>query len=103
MALPISLQVFLIFVSFLLRTDCKVIETMSTTSSTPEKKTAPPPPYPGCGIRLNREYSTGITGTVIEGNVVGDGDYPWMAFLYNFDRDLVGIDLMDPDADIPIP
>ena len=94
------LQVFLILVSLLLRTDCKVIETFSTTTSTPKTTTAKP--YPGCGVKLNREYNTdaGITGTVIKGNVVGEKD-PWMALLYNFDRDSFGIETMDlelPDA-----
>ena len=75
--------------------------TLTATQPTTTTTTTTAKPYPGCGIRLNQEYNTGITGTVIEGNVVGDGDYPWMAFLYNFDRDFVGIDLMDPDLKLP--
>ena len=99
MAVKNSLQVFLILVSLLLRTDCKVIETLSTTTSTPKTTTAKP--YPGCGVKLNQEYNSGITETVMKGNVVEGRDYPWMAFLYNFDRDFVGIDIMDPTLQLP--
>ena len=81
MALPNTMQMFLILISLLQRADCKMIETLSTTTSSP-KTTTTAKPYPGCGVKLNQEHNTGITETVMKGNVVRDRDYPWMVFLY---------------------
>ena len=76
--------------SFLLKTDCEVIKTFSLWDkiisdyiSTSTPKTTAAKPYPGCGVKLSRKYKNdaGITGTVIEGTVVGEGDYPWMAYI----------------------
>ena len=87
MALQMLVQVFLFFVcSFIPESECKGIGTVST----------PPPstrPYPGCGVKLDFE----ITGHVWNGMEVGENAYPWMAFLYNFDRDSFGLDIMDLD------
>ena len=64
--------------------DCKVTGTVSTTI--PPSTTAHPP-YPGCGVKLDREFNaSGIGGSIVGGTVVAQGAFPWMAFLYNFDR-----------------
>ena len=48
-------------------------------------------------MKLSQEYNkdTGITGTVKEGTVVGERDYPWMAFIYMVE--IAG----DSDPDLP--
>ena len=38
-----------------------------------------------------------IGGTIVGGTEVEENAYPWMAFLYNYDRDLFGLDVMDLD------
>ena len=70
-----------------------MIETLSTTTTTTPK------PYPGCGVKLDRQYDTdtGIAGTIARGTVVQENAYPWMAFLYNFDRNAIDIDMMEFD------
>ena len=95
MALKNYLQMFLVLLSPLLSIDCKMIETISTTTSTPN--TTPMKPYLGCGVKLRQESYTGLTGSIARGTVVKENDYPWMAFLYNFDRSAYGIDLMELD------
>ena len=48
---------------------------------------------------LDREYNaSGIGGSIAGGTVVTEGTFPWMAFLYNYDREEMGMDLTDlPD------
>ena len=71
----------------------------STSTTLPPPTTTTSRPYPGCGVKLDREYNTvtGITGTVARGTVAKENAYPWMAFLYNFDRNVIGIDIMELD------
>ena len=83
MGLPNNLQMFLIFLCLHLpKSDCKVIETTTT-----------PKPYPGCGVKLDFE----ISGHIWKGTEVEENAYPWMVFIYNWDRNLFNIDVMDLD------
>ena len=71
---------------------------IGTVSTTIPPSTTAHPPYPGCGVKLDREYNASGIGGSIVGTVVAQGAFPWMAFLYNFDRKELGMDLIDiPD------
>ena len=90
MALLNQVKVILLMMLFFPRSDCKGI---GTTSSTLPPPTTTARPYPGCGVKLDFE----IGGTIVGGTEVEENAYPWMAFLYNYDRDLFGLDVMDLD------
>ena len=49
--------------------------------------------YPGCGVKLDFE----IGGTIMGGTEVEENSYPWMALIYNFDRDKFGLNVMELD------
>ena len=89
-------KVFLLLVLFIPKSDSKGIGTISTTLPPPTTTTRP---YPGCGVKLDREYNTdtGIAGSIARGTVATENAHPWMAFLYSFDRTAYGIDVMDLD------
>ena len=72
------------------KSDCKRIE---TTSSTLPPPTTTARPYPGCGVKLDFE----IRGTIVGGTKNEENSHPWIAFLFNFDRDFVGLDVMELD------
>ena len=96
-----ALQIFLFFVCFYFvslfpKSDPKekgtVLTKLPSTIATTTVR-----PYPGCGVKLDFE----VTGHIWEGTEVEQNSYPWMAFLYNFNRSSFGIDPMDldlPDA-----
>ena len=96
MALLYQVKVFLLMMLFFPRSECKGIGKTSTTLPPPETTTTARP-YPGCGVKLDREYNKGIVGSVARGTVAEENAYPWMAFLYNFDRNAYGIDVMELD------
>ena len=86
MALQIQVKkVFLLLVLCTPRSYCKGIGTTIK------------PYYPGCGVKIDFEIANKQTtgGTEVEENA-----YPWMAFLYNFDRKWIGLDVMD--LDLPV-
>ena len=86
MALQIQVKkVFLLLVLCTPRSYCKGIGTTIK------------PYYPGCGVKIDFEIANKQTtgGTEVEEN-----GYPWMAFLYNFDRKWIGLDIMD--LDLPV-
>ena len=89
MTLRKKVQVLKILIFLILGIESKVIGLPASTSTAED--------YPGCGVRLKREYSTGISGTIARGTVAKENDYPWMAFLYNFDRNTIDIDMMEFD------
>ena len=72
MALLNQVKIFLMIVLFIPRSDCKGIGTTAR-------------PYPGCGVKLYFE----IKGTIMGGTEV-ENAYPWMAFIFNFDRKVLG-------------
>ena len=81
---------------FFPRSDCKGIGTLRFPLPPPPPPPIPPTttkttarPYPGCGVRLDFE----IGGTIVGGTEVEKNPYPWMALLFHFDRDFVGLDL----------
>ena len=83
MTLQIQVKnVYLLFVLLLFtaRSDCKGIRTAAK-------------PYPGCGVNIYSE----IEGTIVKGKEVEENSYPWMAFLYNFDREVLGMNVMNLD------
>ena len=82
-------KVLKILIFLILGIESKVIGLPASTTTEED--------YPGCGVRLKREYSTGISGTIARGTVAKENDYPWMAFLYNFDRNEIDIDMMEFD------
>ena len=94
MMTQIQEKVFLLIVLSLPSSECKGVGTTSTTS--------PPPttarPFPGCGVKLDFE----ISGTIMGGTEVEENAYPWMVFLFKYDRELISglnvIDLILPDA-----
>ena len=94
-AMKIILQVFVLVC--LLLPKSVIVTTEITTEPSEEATTVKP--YPGCGVKLDREYNTdaGIAGTIARGTVVQENAYPWMAFLYNFDRNKYGMDVMELD------
>ena len=89
MALLHEVKVFTLMVLFIPRGDCKGIGTISTTLPPP---TTTARPYPG--VKL--DFGIGGTGTV-GGLEVEENAYPWMVFLYNFVRKIVGVEVMDLD------
>ena len=91
MALVHEVKVFALMVLFIPRGDCKGIGTISTTL--PPPTTTARPSYPGSGVKLDFE----IGGTVVGGSEVEENVYPWMDFLYNFVRKMVGVEVMDLD------
>ena len=91
MALLSQMKVFLTMMLFFPKSDCKGI---GSTTLPPTTTTARP--NPGCGVRLDFD----IGGTIVGGTQVEENAYPWMAFLYNFDRNLMGIDVME--LDLPV-
>ena len=94
MYLKTNVTVFLVWVSLLFQSsDCKVIGTASTPTLAPTTSTSRP--YPGCGVKMDFE----VTGHVWKGTGVKENAYPWMAFIYNYDREFdLGLDLIDlPD------
>ena len=84
MAMQIMLEVVVLICLLFPKSDCNVIETTVK-------------PYPGCGVKLDREYNTGIAGSIAGGKLSRENAYPWMAFLYNFDRQAYGIDVTELD------
>ena len=98
MDLQNNVRVFLICVSLSFpHNDCKVIGTTSTTATLTPATTTTPRPYPGCGVKLDFE----VTGHIWKGKEVEENAYPWMAFIYSYNRDAIGIDVrrLDlPDA-----
>ena len=86
MALLYEVKVFILIVLFIPTSDCKGIGTTLPPTTTAR-------PYPGCGVKLDFE----IGGTIVGGTEVEENAYPWMAFLYNYDRDLLGLNVMDLD------
>ena len=79
--MQIQVKVFLLVVLFLRRSECKGIGMTSTTG------------YQGCGVKLDFE----IVGTIKGGTEVEENNYPWMVFLFNYDREEIGMDVMDLD------
>ena len=94
MALLSQVKMFLLMMLIFPESYCKGI---GTTSTTLQPTTTTERPYPGCGVRLDfeRRRKRVAGGTEVEENA-----YPWMAFLYNFDRNLMGIDVME--LDLPV-
>ena len=96
MALQYNVQVLLLLLSivFIISECC-------------EPKKPPPPPttttktttsYPRCGEKLDFE----VTGHIWKGTEVEENAYPWLAYIYNFDREELGMNLNEltdlPDA-----
>ena len=80
MALQNQIKVFILSVLLSTRSDCKGIGSTER-------------PYPGCGVKIDLD----IGGTTVGGTEVEENAYPWMAFLYNYDRKFMGMDVMDLD------
>ena len=81
MALLNKVKLFLLMMLFFTESDCKGIPPRTMTARK----------YPGCGVMLDFE----IGGTIVGGTEVEENAYPWMAFLYNYDRGLLGLDVME--------
>ena len=94
MALLYKMKVFVMLLLFIPKSDLKGIGKISITLPPTTTK-----PYPGCGVKLDREYNTdtGIAGSIARGTVVTENTHPWTAFLYSFDRKAYRIDVMDLD------
>ena len=96
MALYIQVkELRLLVLFFLLKSDCNGIETNSSTTLPPITTTAKP--YPGCGVKLDFE----IGGTIVGGTEVEENAFPWMAFLYNFDRKELGMSVLPTLKTLP--
>ena len=92
MALLYQVMMFLLIMLFFPKSDCKGFVTTSTTLPPPTTTTTARP-YPGCGVRLDFE----IGSTIVGGTEVEENAHPWMAFIFNFDRNLWGMDVMELD------
>ena len=93
MALKIFVHMCLFLIWLLFpKSDCIGIGTVSTTRLAPTTTTTARP-YPGCGVKLDFE----VGATIVGGWMAEKNAYPWMVFLYNYDRDLLGMDVMNLD------
>ena len=93
MAIQIQLSLLLQIVLLIRRNDCEGIGTTSTTlpPTTRTTTTTASRPYPGCGVNLDFE----IGGTIVGGMEIEKNAYPWMAFLYNYNRNQLGMEVME--------
>ena len=93
MAIQIQLSLLLQIVLLIRRNDCEGIGTTSTTlpPTTRTTTTTASRPYPGCGQNLDFE----IGGTIVGGMEIEKNAYPWMAFLYNYNRNQLGMEVME--------
>ena len=102
MSLQIMGKVSVLLCLLLSNSDCKVTGTDSTTIP-PSTSTAHSHLYPGCGVKLDREYNTsGIWGSIVGGTEVTEDAFPWMAFIYNYDREELWMDLDLDDGNVAL-
>ena len=55
-----------------------------------------PYPYPDCGINL---LDCKVTGTIKGGTIAKKNAFPWLLYIYSYDRRDIGLDIMD----LPLP
>ena len=70
------------------------INLLSGCKSKPKLPVAPVRHYADCGINL---LDCSVTSTIKGGRVAKENAFPWLVFIYQYDRRAIGLDVMSLD------